>query len=149
MPEFPDVLPAIRLYLATDAAVAALVTLAPSAARVYVGDLPGPEGMPRNAVVISGSGGPQSLDYVRLNRSTFDVRAYGSSGYHARRVHYAVYEALKHLQRRVVTVPGIGAVLIHTVVPATGGPLELRDPDTNWPFAFSTYRSLASEVLAA
>lgn len=148
MAEFPDPLPAIRLFLATDAAVAALVTDAPSAARVYVGDLPGPEGMPRAAVVISASGGPPSNDYVRLGRVSFDVRAYGKTGYHARRVHWACYEALKHLERLVVTVPSIGAILLHTVTPQTG-PLELRDPDTSWPFAFSTYRVLASESLAA
>lgn len=148
MAEFPDPLPAVRLYLATDAAVSALVTTAPSAARVYVGDLPGPEGMPRRAVVVSAAGGPPSMDFVRLGRVNFDVRAYGESGYHARRVHFAVLEALKHLERVVVTVPGIGAILLHTIVPLTG-PLELRDPDTSWPFAFSSYRVLASESLAA
>lgn len=148
MPEFPDPLAAVRLVLSNDAAVAALTSTAPAAPRIYVAELPSPEGMPRSAVVLVGSGGPRTTDTVRLGRVSFDVRAYGSTPYYARRVHWAVYEALKHLERVVVTVPGIGATLLHGVI-VDSNVLELRDPDTNWPFAFSSYTVLAAEALAA
>lgn len=137
----PDPLPALRAFVAADAAVIVL-----AGTRVFAEELPKAEAdlQPRSTVLIESAGGGSSRDFVRLSRTGIDVRTYGVTPFHAMKLHLAVHEALKHLER-VVQTPG--PVLLHSVV-VLGGPLALRDPNASWPFVFRSYELLAAETAA-
>lgn len=98
--------------------------------------------MPANAVVIAYSGGvgalgvgAQSWGDVRV-----DARSYGPSEQGAGVVFRAVYTALKGFERKV-----FADMLLHWARPV-GGPLQLRDPDTDWPFILTSWQVLAGET---
>lgn len=136
----PDPVTAIVAFLRADAEVSALV-----GTRVFGGELPDAESvsMPRKAAVVSAIGSPAGVgtrSLVEAGTVRMDVRSYGETPYEAIRVHWAVYEALKHMSRTVQD-----GTLLHDAV-IEGGPLSLRDPDTDWPFALGSYRVLAAEV---
>lgn len=132
----------LRAYIAADADVAAL-----TGTRVFAGEMPQQEAdlQPRAAVVVSNAGGPPKNDWTQLLRWSIDVRAYSTTPYHARKLYLAVHNALELLHRRVIAP---GPVLLHSAS-VSSGPLELRDPDTKWPFVYATYELLAATVVAA
>jgi hypothetical protein len=136
-----DPLAALVTYLRADASVAALAS-----ARVYGGELPGSEtiDMPETAVVLSYAGGyADRFAYVELGEPRIDVRCYGDTPYLAHALHRAVHGCLKQMRRNVQ-----GGTMLHcaTLESSVQG---LRDPDTEWPMAFSSWIVLASERVVA
>lgn len=142
----PNPLVAIAGFLQADAQVAAL-----AGTRVFVPELPDPEAalMPRNAVVLTGSGsggqirGIGSRDFVQAGNRRIDVRCYGATMYDALTLDLAVYEALKHMQRVVVG----DAMLYTATIESTG--INMRDADGKWPLALSVYVITVSEIAVA
>jgi hypothetical protein len=137
---FPDPLIALRTLLIADAEVAAL-----AGTRVYVPELPSNQAasMPRNAVVLSESGGPGYTGMARIGQTRIDVRAYGADFVEAWRVHASVHEVLKQLTRSLV-----GEAVIYTVT-VQGGPLRLREAEVDWPLILRSYQVTAAELAAA
>jgi hypothetical protein len=131
-----DVLPALRTYLLADDAVAALCST-----RVFASELPKAEAssMPRECVVLVGSGGVERFATDTIQRPRVDVYSYGQTFSVARQVDRAVYSALKALMRK-----RIGEVLIHSVG-LSGGPLQLRDGDGDWPVQMRSMTVAADE----
>lgn len=135
-----DILEAAILLLKADADLQVLVDT-----RVFGEELPGEEAssMPRPAVVLRhapGLAGPRG--YVELEVNNFDVFCYGTTPAQAEEVRRAVYSALKHARRQAVA-----ETLIHSF-DQVGTIQSLRDPDTQWPYSLSSWRSLASEKQA-
>ena len=97
--------------------------------------------MPRKCIVIEPGGGSQSFGggYQEYGDSRFDVKCYGETPYQAGLVGKAVSRAFKQLRREVHT-----RLLLHWARRA-GGPLSLRDRDTNWPYQFSSFQIMSSE----
>ncbi len=135
-----DHVTAVQEYLKADVDIVALV-----GTRVFGIELPELESnfMPRKAIVIKQSGGLGSGGYLEHSSSRMDVFCYGETPYQARTVRREVYNVLKQLIRTVVD-----STLIHSISPE-GGPLDLRDPDTQWPVVFESYQVYAAEVIAA
>ena len=130
-----DPLAALVAYLKADSAVAALAS-----ARVYGAELAPAEAtsMPRHAVVCYATGG-QPEHYVKLQAPRVDVMCYGPTPYEAKRLYLTVYDALKGAEREEQT-----SALIHTAL-MNGGPLQNREPDTHWPFVWSSWTVTVSE----
>lgn len=138
----PDSLGAIVNFLKADAGVASLV-----GTRVFGGELPRAEtdSMPRAAIVVRPAGGLGTFGqaFQEYGDRRVDVRCYGTTPSAADAVYRHVHPALKQLSRVKQ-----GSVLLHWARPA-GGPLTLRDQDTDWPFTFCAWQVLAAEVTAA
>lgn len=136
-----DPIKGLTTFLKADATIAALV-----AARVFGEELPKSEtaSMPRKCIVVEPSG-PGSLGggYQEYGDLRVDLRCYGETPYEARRLQRAAYGALKALRRKVHS-----GVLLHWAI-RSGGPIGLRDPDTDWPFVFESYQVLVAEVEVA
>jgi hypothetical protein len=129
-------LTALKSHLLYDGGVSDLV-----GSRVFAGELPKNEAdnMPRYTVVatLAGGGGPASD--VPLMYVTVDVTCYGATGLQATTLYLAARQALRTLRRTTLSES-----LLHSAV-ELAGPLELRDPDTHWPFTWSSWRIIASE----
>lgn len=137
MTAIADTIKGLRLYLLADATVAGLV-----GTRVFGGELPDSEAddMPRACVVLNYAGGfADRWAYVELGEPRVDVRCYGTTPYVADQLYRAVHGALKHLTRTV-----LGGTMLHSAS-LESSVQGLRDPDTEWPFAFSSWVVLASE----
>ena len=136
----PDALTALAHLMRADAAIAAIAP-----ARVFRDELPEGETEATEidpAVVVRYSGGPRVGGYLPLSRDRLDVKCYGRTPREADDLHRAVHGYLKQLRRTTRD----GAV-IHSVSPA-GGRLSTRDPDTDWPYVFSSWSMRAAEVSA-
>lgn len=135
----PDPLSALITFLKADVDLAALVST-----RVFGDELPAGQttAMPRKCVVVEPSGGTQSIGraYQNYGDGRFDIKSYGETPFEAARVQLAVYGAMKALRRKTHS-----GVLLHWAI-RSGGPLPLRDPDTDWPSRFESYQVLAAEV---
>lgn len=131
-----DIIAALRRFLLADVDIALLVD-----DRVFSAELPRSETkhMPRKAVVLRYSGGMEANTFVPLARPRIDITAYGETYHEAGRVDRAVYSALKALDREVVDT-----VLLHGAA-LSGGPLMLRDPQTNWPYQWRSAVITADE----
>jgi hypothetical protein len=138
MSAIADPIAAVRALLAADADVAALL-----AARVFGGELPGAEAklMPRAAIVVRPAGGTQSIggEWQDFGDTRIDVRCYGATPREAYALWRTVHPVLKHLKRQVVD-----ETMLHWARPA-GGPIAMRDPDTEWPSVNCSWQVLASE----
>jgi hypothetical protein len=123
------------------ALLTARATLAES--RVFVDEIPPGEtaSMSRKCIVIEPSG-PSVLGgaFQEYGDGRYDIRCYGETPYEAARLQAQVYQVMKHLQRETHA-----GVLIHWAR-RSGGPIPLRDPDTDWPFRFESYQVLIAEV---
>ena len=112
--------------------------------RIFGAELPRAEvdSMKRKCVVVkySGSpGGPGSADYTRLFEFRVDVLSYGETPFEADKVRRAVYVVFKELSRKAQS-----STLFHRAV-HSGGPIQVRDNDTDWPFVFDSFDVLAAE----
>lgn len=120
-------------FLRADAATAALV-----GTRVFAGELPADETkfMPREAIVLRGSGGVALLGDTNVEHDTqrIDVFSFGASPRAAARVMRAAALALRGLQRGV-----FAGCLIHWVNSA-GGSSSGREPVTEWPRQFQSFQ---------
>lgn len=146
MADIVDPLPGIIQCLKLNSDVDDLV-----AGRVYGEELPrdfvataeqsGNDSIPKAVVVSTTPGG-----YGLGQRSTvgvvpfrIDLRCYGESPYQARRVHFQVSSVLK----RAIGVD-FNATRYYRFIPEISG-MFARDPDTNWPFIYSSWDVWASE----
>lgn len=102
--------------------------------RVYVGTVPQSElpSMPEQCVVIVPAGGAERNRTLRVMEPRVDLFCYGRSHYEAGEVDRSVYTALRAIQR--TTVAG---VVLHSAG-VGGGPRQLTDPQTGWPFVLRT-----------
>lgn len=135
----PDPLIMLRTYLLTVSAIATAV-----ANRIYNEELPAAEAslMPRPAIVLSAAGGPGS-DWLRTLETRVDVRCYGAKPIDARALAFLLYDTLAWASPR-----DMGSGRAYKVEPETM-PLSLRDPDTDWPFATTSYLVTTSREPAA
>lgn len=135
-----DHVTAVAEYLKADLNIVALV-----GTRVFGIELPESETdfMPRKTIVIKQSGGADSGGWLEHSTPRMDIFCYGETPYQARTVRREVYNVLKQLIRTV-----IDSTLINSISPS-GLPLDLRDPDTQWPVVFESYQVFAAEVVAA
>ena len=129
-------LTAVRSHLLNDAGVLLLAGV-----RVYSGELPKSEAdnMPRQAVVVTLAGGGGPASDVPIMQIVVDVTCYGATGLEATTLYLAARAALRTLRREMLSDS-----LLHSAVEVSG-PLELRDPDTHWPFTWSSWRVVAGE----
>lgn len=102
------------------------------------------DGMPTPTVVVTRSGGLDVIGqgYQDYGDIRVDVRCYGATPFAAEQLHLEVYAAMKHMRRTTYE----GCVL-HWAR-SSGGALNLRDPDTDWPFTFSSWQVLVGELSA-
>lgn len=137
-----DPLGAVLAVLAGDSRVDALVS-----GRVFGGELPAQQvaAMPQPAIVIRGSGGVAALGGgdLPIVPQRLDLYAYGAEPYDARMLYATAHLALKAVHQRVVN-----GTRLYWCQPA-GGPLDLRDPDREWPYTLSAWQILVSDVLVA
>lgn len=137
----PDLITGVRSYLLNTALVAAEVV-----DRVYGGGLPRAliDGGAQPAVAVRGAGGSGSYGggYQQYGDQRVDVLCYGETSREARTVYDIVCPVLKQMRRNRQ-----GACLLHWANQA-GGPLDLIDPDTDWPFVFSSWQVCVAEVAA-
>jgi|GEM_PF-6770845 len=112
--------------------------------RIYGLEIPEAQhnGMPRKAIIIQPAGSPgRGNGYMRIGHTRVDIQTYGETYIEGMKVFRAVYERLKHLRRET-----INGTLIHDILPV-GGPLQIQDPVTRWPFINSSYLVTMAEEL--
>lgn len=134
----PDPVKALMSVLAANADVAALVST-----RVFGGELPESQAtsMPRLCLVVTHAGGGHfGTSWQNYTDLRFDVFSYGATRHEAAQLWRAVHRALKGLRHTVSA-----SVRLHWARQA-GGPIPLRDPDTDDPYVLSTWQVLISEV---
>lgn len=141
-----DPIPGILTCLKLDSNIDDLVD-----GRVYGEELPrslvasgeqnGNDSIPKCIVVSSATGG-----YGLGQRSTvkalafrIDVRCYGETPYEARRVHFEVTSVLKRTIGKTY-----GNTRYYRFIPEIAG-MFARDPDTDYPFVYSSFDVWASE----
>jgi hypothetical protein len=132
-----DSLSALVAYLSAQAEVSGLV-----AGRVYGAELPAVEvpSMPRHVILVRWAGGSGTLVQARLHSGRVDVWSYGITPFEANRLWRSVYPALKSLDRRVYA-----QTLLHGLREA-GGPMNVREPATEWPAVIQSWQILAADV---
>lgn len=135
-----DALQATVVMLKASAAVLALADT-----RVYGEELPEGEASaePRAVVLVRRvPGAPRVGGFLALQEDHFGVWCLGENPYRAMELHLATADALKHARRQVQE-----DTLLHGFDPLSG-PEPGVDPDTQWPYVFSTWRCLAGEEQA-
>ena len=95
--------------------------------------------MPRRAVVITTSGGPEIMGENDLARARMDVRCYGKDVADCWALNDAVYAELRY--NRPQTINGKRVVSLYP----SGGGTQDYDPDGDWPFVFTEYTLVISE----
>ena len=95
--------------------------------------------MPRRAVVITSSGGPEIVGPNDLARSRMDVLCYGKDVADAWDLAYAVQGELRY--NRPLTINGKHV----TQLSPSGGGTQDYDSDGDWPFVFVEYTLVISE----
>ena len=131
-----DVITALRTFLTGQASVTALV-----ADRIYGGRMPlvDQDSPPEGAILLRLSGGTPVGGFVHLQRPRVDVTFYAPTPARAdaiRRVVHPLFRALEPQE--------ISGTLVHAIE-EEGGPVSGVEPDTNWPYVFTSWRILASE----
>jgi len=131
-----DSMKALVAIMQADTALTALL-----GTRVFGGDLPRAEvpSMPRKCMVLKYAGGSPNSDYVELTEFRIDMMCYGETPFDADQVRRAGHDVMKILSRKVQS-----NVLIHRAN-HSGGPISLRDRDTEWPLVLNSYDVLAAE----
>lgn len=135
-----DQVGALVTHLKTVSEVTDLVT----EDRVFGLELPKSEAanMPRNAVVLSLSGGIGPFgarDDLQLAYTRIDGFCYGTTGLNALLVQAALHDAMKAISN---TVAGTALLRSATI---ESGPRYFRDQDTDWPVMIETYLLMVSE----
>lgn len=138
----PSVITALVSFLKANSEVNTI-----SSGRIFGGELPEGEAInqPRAAIVLRASGGGAMLgrSYIELSDPRVDILCYGSTPYQADAVHRAMDPALKQMRRNVQ-----GNCLLHWANRTTS-PMNLRDPDAEWPMVLSVWQVLYSERVVA
>ena len=93
--------------------------------------------MPQACIIMTNSGGAGTglgaRSLVPWTNTRIDIRCYAHTTYETTQIHWEVYRALMAVGRQLV-----GATLVYDFV-VTGGPINNRDPDTDWPFTMSVF----------
>lgn len=139
-----DPITTLRAYLLTQSTVTAVIV-----ARIFGEELPGTEAnsMPREAIVLATAGGRQGLgasSNMDVGNYSISVRCYHKTLYEARALDRIVHEAMNAINRWAV----VGQGGLHYAIQESG-PFVMRDPDTDWPFALSTYALMTGETIHA
>ena len=135
-----NVTAAIAKVLRADASITAL-----AGSRVFGGELPNREvqSMPRPVVVLRATGGgslgPGARSYAPWRVNRLDIFCYGRTPHEGSELHDAVYKAMTQLRQTVAA----DTVLKNASV--SGGPVQTRDPDTDWPYTLGIYDVSATE----
>lgn len=129
---------ALIRFLKTDADTIDMTT------HIFGGELPDSEVslMPNACVVLRMTGGglmPISSSYVMVNDIRIDAYAYGSTPLQAFRLYRCIAGALKQMKSNTQ-----GRTRLYWAK-AAGGPLSLREQDTEWPVTLSTWQVFWSE----
>lgn len=138
----PDLIAALLSFLKGDTDVAALI-----GRQAFGGELPKSAiaTMPSACVVLAHGGGAGAFGGggQAYGDRRVDVRAYGATQHEAASVWNAVYAALKNLEHD-------DAARCHILwAKEAGGPIPLRDPDREWPYMWSSWQVLMSEIPVA
>jgi hypothetical protein len=138
MTEIPDVIGAVRQHLLADSALNTLVS-----GRIYGQELPRDQNqyMPRKAVVIRSSGGPAQMGTIPVGDVRIDFRCYGESPLEAMKVFRTVFPRMKFGTMR----KAYGSALLHSAR-QDSGPINLLEPDVEWPFQFSAWMVKMAEI---
>lgn len=133
-----DPVGALLYLLKADEDVAALVE-----DRIYVPELSKATGniMPINCIVMSRAGGTGvgSISYLPIRHQRVDIKCYGTTPYQSTLVYWSTHKALKGIDRRVIDL-----CLLHWAMEEVG-PMDLREPEEDWPFTFSSWVVMAAE----
>jgi len=105
------------------------------------------EDMPHKAISIYRSGGPEDSGYSETTYERLDLKCWGDTPREAMRVHSEVQNFLKAFTPRNVSTPD-GVMRLFNFV-RSGGPNELRDPDTDWPLVWSSWLVKSSTHLVS
>ena len=95
--------------------------------------------MPRRAVVITSSGGPEIVGPNDLARARMDVLCYGKDVADCWALNDAVYAELRY--NRPLTINGKHVTSLYP----SGGGTQDYDSDGDWPFVFTEYTLVISE----
>ena len=96
--------------------------------------------MPRRAIVVTASGGPEILGLNHdLAQGRMDVRCYGATLADAWELNDVVYEVLRYNGRRAMN-----GKTVHAIWPSGGG-IQGRDQDVDAPFVFTEYTMIIAE----
>jgi len=106
--------------------------------RIFGATLPPEEAddMPRAAIVLRPMGGP-GTEWLRTVDQRIDIACYGATPAAAYSLALLVYDALAWLTKRSIGSGATGGK-VYRVVPELS-PLSLTDPDTDWPYAVTTF----------
>ena len=96
--------------------------------------------MPRRAIVVTSSGGPEWIGRTHnFVRGRQDVKCYGKTVGDAWELNGIVYNALREAGRA-----NMNGKHVISVRPSGGG-IQLREPEGDWPFVFTEYMMVISE----
>lgn len=143
-----DIVAAVRQMLLDDIAISDLVD-----GRIFGVSLPREEEahMPRKNIVIARGGSVPSVgsnSYIAVKRMRLDFTVYGEDGYEASVLATTLDVFMKAIQPQVVTLTD-GSVRVLNAVESSG-PIDMVDPDTDWPSVRVTWAVEYSEhVIAA
>ena len=123
-----DAIASVRAFLLANVDVAAI-----TGGRIFGAELPPAEAaeMPRKSIVLSYAGA-RLPRHVASAAYRIDVKAYGETFAETDAVRRAAGGALLRLQR--VSAAGHIESAVHI-----GGPVQFRDPETNWPRMVETF----------
>lgn len=100
------------------------------------------------AISLDRSGGPEDNGYLATVYERVDIKCWGEVVREASRVYSAVYHFLKTFTPRGISTPD-GNIKVYNFT-RSGGPQDLRDPEAQWPFVWSSWMIKAHmEVLEA
>lgn len=109
--------------------------------RIFGVELPESEhdSMPRACAVVRPSGGGTATRHrMPAGVQRVDIRHYGETPWEAAEIEQAMASLLHFFTQQTVDVDGT-PVLVRSFVQA-GGVNQLRDPDTDWPYALTTWQ---------
>jgi hypothetical protein len=143
----PDAIAAVVQYLGQSDELDDLVE-----GRIFAESVPDSEvdewapGEARACVVVqSSAGGYGALQrtFVRAGNSRFDIRCYGPTPEVCNAIYGAAYPHFKQLTRQVVD-----DCLVYDITPVIEKSM-LREPDTDFWFAFASFNVMAAEIAVA
>jgi len=135
-----DPIAALITFFESDTAVNTLTS-----GRIYGAESPFPEAdnQARYMLVLRYAPGSIPEPDVDLFVPRVDFETYGATPLQAGTLYLALHEALKTLSRKVHN-----STLLHGAI-RRAGPLQQRDPNTHWPFIWSSWHVWVGEAAAS
>jgi hypothetical protein len=143
-----DILAAVRQMLKDDIAIDDLVDGRVHGVSLTPAEVDVMSQNPRKNIVISRGGAVPSVgsaSYVRVKRVRLDFRAYGEDSFEASTVSQAVDDFMKAIRAQLVELADGSAVHVDNAV-ESAGPIDMVDPDTDWPSVFTSWAVHYSEI---